>query len=398
MKSFWSRYKDVIIQVTLFVATVYTTTLAGQDWVGGKELYEGLIYSVPFLFILTCHEFGHYFAAKYHHVKASLPYYIPMYFGGFSLSIGTMGAFIKMKSPAMSTRQIFDIGIAGPLAGFVVALCMMVYAYTHLPEKSYIYNIHPEYKMLGENFEEKAFTYKYARYQDSVHFEMGKKEGYIEADKQFVAQNSYELMKLGNNLLMQFFAEYVADKSLLPSSFEMYHYPLLMVSFLALFFTSLNLMPIGQLDGGHIMYGLVGEKTFNIISPIAFFAFVFYGGLGMVSPFMTTDDLMSHLPLYGLYLFIIFRGLFPDVKNVVIAVLGMLALQLVTIYIFPHATGYDGWLAFGFILGQFVGVYHPPVLIEEKLSPARQLLGWIAIVIFVISFSPAPFDFVTLVK
>jgi membrane-associated protease RseP (regulator of RpoE activity) len=398
MKSFWEKYKDIVIQITLFVVTVYTTTLAGQDWVKGKTLSEGLIYSIPFLFILTCHEFGHYFTSKYHHVKASLPYYIPMYLGGIGLSIGTMGAFIRMKSPAITTKQIFDIGIAGPLAGFVVALGVMFYAYTHLPEKSYIFGIHEEYKNLGDKYEDKVFTYEFARYQDSLRFEMAKKEGYVNAAKPFEPEKSYELMKLGDNLLMRFFAEYVADKSLLPSSFEMYHYPLLMVAFLALFFTSLNLMPIGQLDGGHIMYGLVGEKAFNIISPIAFFIFVFYGGLGMVSPFMTTEELSSHLPLYGFYLYIIFRRIFPDIQQVLIAVLSMLALQLVTVYLFPNAMGYDGWLAFGFVLGQFVGIYHPPVLIEERLGLGRKLLGWIAIVIFVISFSPTPFDFVTLTR
>ena len=424
MKEFWTKYKDSIIQISLFVVTVYTTTLAGQDWVGGKTFSEGLIYSVPFLFILTCHEFGHYFTAKYHHVKASLPYYIPVYLGGFGVSIGTMGAFIRMKSPAVTTRQIFDIGIAGPLAGFVVALALMFYAYTHLPEKSFIYTAHPEYKALGEHYESTAFTYGYARYNDSLAFLAFKKDYESIVAKSYQQENifiatfdkfwirtfaktykepftpkeSYTLLRLGDNLLMRFLAENVADKSLLPDNFEMYHYPLLMVSFLALFFTSLNLMPIGQLDGGHIMYGLVGEKAFNFIAPTAFFAFIFYGGLGFVSPFMTTDDLLQYLPAYSFYLFIIFRRMFYDIKNVWIAVLGMLTAQLLTIYVFPDAMGYSSWLVFGFVLGQFVGVYHPPVLIEEKLSTGRKLLGWLAIVIFVISFSPAPLQEIVLMK
>jgi Zn-dependent protease len=98
------------------------------------------------LSILTAHEFGHYFVALYYRVKVTLPYYIPLPPG---FMFGTMGALIRMKSPVYSNKQNFDIGIAGPLAGFVVAIVFLGYGYSHLPPLEYVFQFHPEYQQYG---------------------------------------------------------------------------------------------------------------------------------------------------------------------------------------------------------------------------------------------------------
>ena len=125
----------------------------GMSW---EDFLLGFQFSIPFLLILTVHEFGHYFTARYHKISVTLPYYIPMWFGFIGMaSLGTMGAFIRIKENILSRIKYFDVGVSGPIAGFVVAVMMLVYGFTHLPETEYIYEIHPEYEVFGEGFEEK---------------------------------------------------------------------------------------------------------------------------------------------------------------------------------------------------------------------------------------------------
>ena len=157
--------KTLLIQVGLFVLTLLTTTLAGLEWMVGKFLITGLTwdeflygfsFSIPFLGILTFHEFGHYFTAKYHKIKVTLPYYIPLWFGFIGLpSLGTMGAFIRIKEQILSRTKYFDVGVSGPIAGFIVAIICFVVGFKTLPETEFIYEIHPEYELFGEGFEEK---------------------------------------------------------------------------------------------------------------------------------------------------------------------------------------------------------------------------------------------------
>src|SRR4051812_15777357 len=120
--------KRILFQIALFIITFITTTLAGSEWVYGKSVFygeynsqdfiNGLSFSVPLLLILTFHEFGHYFTALYHKVKTSLPYYIPIPPIPMLFSLGTFGAVIRLRERPVSTTQTFDIGIAGPVAGF----------------------------------------------------------------------------------------------------------------------------------------------------------------------------------------------------------------------------------------------------------------------------------------
>ena len=159
------QLKTKLIQLGLFILTFITTTFAGAEWTFGKflifgmtwdDFLFGLNFSVPFLLILTVHEFGHYFTARYHKINVTLPYYIPMWFGFVGMaSLGTMGAFIRIKETIFSRVKYFDVGVSGPIAGFVVAVILLIYGFRTLPETAYIYEVHPEYEIFGEQFEQR---------------------------------------------------------------------------------------------------------------------------------------------------------------------------------------------------------------------------------------------------
>src|SRR2546428_2227968 len=132
------KFQDKVWRhVLLFVLTVATTTLAGAlhyaSFVSDFDtaapalsttsfLLHGLWYSATILAILGCHELGHYFACRYYDVDASLPFFLPL---PIALT-GTLGAFIRIRQPIPSKRQLFDIGIAGPIAGFLVAVPALI--------------------------------------------------------------------------------------------------------------------------------------------------------------------------------------------------------------------------------------------------------------------------------
>jgi membrane-associated protease RseP (regulator of RpoE activity) len=374
------EHRQVLLQIFLFILTFFTTTLAGAEWCYGKVFFYvvplaynpaftvhdfalGMHFSVPFLLILTVHEFGHYFTAMYHKVKASLPYYIP--FPPIPLSLGTMGALIRLRSVVPSNKQNFDIGIAGPIAGFVIALLVLFYGFTNLPPAEHIFSIHPEYEQYGLNYAEHVYN---------------------------KPSDSTVSISLGKNLLFLFFEKVVADPELVPNPNEMMHYPYLLAGFLALVFTSLNLLPIGQLDGGHVLYGLVGYKKHRVIASVFFVGFIFYAGLGFeyIQPWQPASLLMWTIPAYGLFLYTCFTGLQLPVKDTVMYAVLVFAVQYLLIQFFPNVTGYPGWLLFGFLIGRVLGIPHPPTQLEEPLDRNRKILGWVALVIFVLCFTPNP--------
>lgn len=362
--------KTHVIQAILFILTVLGTTMVGAELILARPFFYteaganwadfsvGFYYSVPLLGFLTVHEFGHYITARLYKIKVTLPYYIPLFFG-----IGTMGAFIRIKDRIQTRKQYFDVGIAGPLAGFVVAVGVLWYGFASLPPHDYIYEIHPEYAQYGADYAEHVYN------NDST---IG--------------------FAIGENLIFQFFKEYVVeDKSRIPHAFEMMHYPWLFAGFLATFVTALNLIPIGQLDGGHVMFGLLGYKRSRMASSIFYIIFIGYAGLGVITPFMPTEELMWYVPLYLAFLYMAFGRMFRKPLDRLTAVLAVFAVQILFSYFFPAFEGYTGWLLFAFIIGRVLGVYHPPALIDEPLDTKRILLGWLALIIFVISFSPQPF-------
>lgn len=377
----------------LLTLTLITTTISGAEWMYGKplmyftpeltlwifgtplmyfipgltigEVFSGISYSLPFLAILTVHEFGHYLTARYYQVKVTLPYYIPLWLGfiGIPFTIGTMGAFIRIKEPIKSRLEYFDIGIAGPLAGFAMALFVLYYGFTNLPPADYIYSIHPEYKEYGADYAE--------------HF--------------YGEEGSFYL---GDNLTFWFFKNYVVeDPALIPNPYEIIHYPWLFAGFLALFFTALNLLPIGQLDGGHALYGLFGWKNHKNISTGMFILFLFYAGLGLVTPFDPLKDQMFSIPIYIGFLYIVMRSMRVTNRTRLMLAVTIFTTQFITVLFFPMLKGYTGWLLFAFIIGRFLGIYHPPAIMDQPLSPGRKILGWITLIVFVISFSPRPFVF-----
>ena len=136
-----SKY-SFLINILLFIATFFTTTLAGAFW-ANKDPYQlynfpaGLTYSILLLTVISTHEFGHYFAARFHKINVTLPYYIPFPFL-FLNPFGTMGAVIKMKTRTQSRKSLFDIGIAGPIAGWVTAMTFLLIGYFTLPPISFI--------------------------------------------------------------------------------------------------------------------------------------------------------------------------------------------------------------------------------------------------------------------
>jgi len=367
------RFKPIFL--ILFIVTLITTTISGAEWMYGKplmyfepgltlaETLSGVYFSIPFLSILTIHEFGHYFTARYYNIKVTLPYYIPLWLGFLFMpfTIGTMGAFIRIKEPIKSRKEYFDVGIAGPLAGFVAALVVLYIGFTNLPPADYVYQIHPEYEQYGPDYAE--------------HF-----------------YNEEGSFQLGKNLTFLFFEEYVApDKSLIPNPYEIIHYPWLFAGFLALFFTALNLLPIGQLDGGHVLYGLFGWKNHKNISLAIFIIFLFYAGLGVISPYDKLEDLMLYIPIYIGFLFITLQSIRLSMRTKLTISVALFTAQFLIAYYFPGLKGYVGWLVFAFLIGRFLGVYHPPAMIDQPLSMERKILGWIALIVFIISFSPRPF-------
>ncbi|WP_083610285.1 site-2 protease family protein [Pontibacter flavimaris] len=415
------------LHLLLFCLTLVTTTIAGAEWRYGKlfflgpegfswtgtlswaEFLGGLYFSLPFLGVLTVHEFGHYFTARYYRTAVTLPYYIPLWFG-ITSSLGTMGAFIRIKERIFSRKQFFDIGIAGPLAGFVVALPLLFYGFTHLPAPEYIFSIHPEYERYGLDY------------------------------AQHVYQQGFGNFSLGKNLLFILFETYVADPALVPNQYEVIHYPFVFAGFLALFFTALNLLPIGQLDGGHVLYGLIGYRRFNQLSPIFFALFILYAGLGVISPYtepMWSEELLvlfapfaywayakllgnrNHAlgatlammllqyglsgffpeleayfwlwPYYVLYLVFVLQPATPKLKYSLYLAGVVLAAQVLISLVFPESDGYSGWLVFGLLLSRVMGIFHPSCPDERPLTPLRKALGILAFIIFLLCFTPTPF-------
>lgn len=309
------RINSYLIHIGLFLVTFITSTLAGVEWTTGQLppydinlIFKGLPYSISILLIITFHEFGHYFAAKYHKVRATLPYYIPLPPIQYFINFGTMGAVIRTKSPIYSKKAMFDIGIAGPLSGFIVSVAVLIYGFNHVPSLNYLLQIHPDY--FDPNYGKNGLGLIFG---DSILFSLLK---YI----------------------------FVYPKSFFPPMSEIYHYPYLCAGWFGLLITSMNMIPVGQLDGGHISYTMFGDKRHFEISSIST---VILAGLG-------------------------FTGILE-------ALLG-----------FNFGIGWSGWLFWAIILFFIIKIKHPPVADNMPLDKKRMFLGYISFFIFVISFSPAP--------
>lgn len=412
-----NKAKTYFIHISLFLLTFVTTTLAGTehaispfvaiDFTDGwkfnytwADIQQGMLFSVSFLLVLTVHEFGHYFLAKYHKVKATLPYYIPFWFPVSFPIPGTMGAVIRIQELIQSKKQYFDIGIAGPLAGWIVAMGLLWYGFTHLPEQDHILSIHPEYQeYYDKNHTDDSYIKEYMLSQKPLIQQQYKEV--LNEDKS-LSEIEIPVLKMGENLTFWFFKNYVVeDKTKIPSSLEIYHYPFLYAGFLALFFTFLNLLPIGQLDGGHILYGLIGYKRHRIASLSIFILFIGYAGLGinfrdwMFSYSGDNTSLFMNTALYVGFIYFLLSRWLGERKNAILVALALTFIHVGMFLFYPSVQGYNGWLFFALILSRFIGIYHPQAFDEEPLDTKRKVLGWFALFIFVISFTPQPFDLIS---
>ena len=183
----------------------YGESLTGyaRMWYDPAYLLPGLPFSLTLLTILLAHEFGHFLTARYYLVDASLPYFIP-----FPSLIGTMGAFIRIRSAILSKRVLFDIGIAGPLAGFVALVSPLIAGVA-------LSKVVPGIGQSGE-------------------------------------------LVFGTPLILRLM-EWVRFPGV-PLN-DIYLHPVARAAWVGLLATALNLLPIGQLDGGHILYAFLGERT-----------------------------------------------------------------------------------------------------------------------------------------
>ena len=301
------------LHVGLFAATLMTTLaagalMAGRDPFGTQVLTFGVIiipypskvdwqvlllgapFSLPFLGILMAHEMGHYIAAVAHRVRVTLPYFIP--FPPYFSIIGTVGAFIRLKSPMVRRVVLFDVGSSGPIASFVLSIPLLAVG-LRLSEP-----------IAGDVSLATPFAIE------------------------FVGQTVWLGNSLSTHLLASLFAPGFGGESLI-----LLH-PFALVGWLGLFVTALNLLPLGQLDGGHILYALIPEH----------------------------------------------HGAVAKTFLVVLIPLGFV---------------WWGWWAWAFVV-LFVNrgrVNHPSVIQHEKtIGRGRQLLGWALIAMFFFTFVPIPLE------
>ena len=274
------KNKPVIINVILFFITFITTSFAGAN--SGDSLTEyllsGLPYSITLLLILLSHEMGHYFAARHFGVQSTLPYFIP-----FPSIIGTMGAVIKIKSPVPNSRVLLYIGAIGPLAGFIISLVATIIGI-------YLSQIKPLPASGGESV----------------------------------------IPIFGDSILYAVLIQFIHGT--IPPGQDIYLSSYAWAGWIGFLVTSLNLMPVGQLDGSHILYALIGEKQ------------KYFG--------------------WAVLACLIFLSFF-----------------------------WIGWIIWIVLILVFLFIAHPPINENSQLTYIERGLGWLCIVIFFLTFIPIPVKF-----
>ncbi len=289
--------REWIVSGIFFSLTFFSATFAGLFYAVGDIgfftaflmsitqpalISYGLPFSVPLISILLAHELGHFFACRYYGMRCTPPYFIP---APISI-VGTLGAFIKIKSPFLHKRALFDIGVAGPLAGFIFAVPVLWIgiSFSHLIPKGSL--------ATGGLF-------------------------------------------FGEPIIFRFFAALALGYS--PNVHDVIAHPIAMAAWVGLLATSLNLLPIWQLDGGHICYAILGRSRQKKISIVAVAFLMLLSFLGWPTP--------SYL-LFALLLLII---------------------------------------------GARFRFYHPPTLMEEEsLDSKRLCVGVLALLVLIVCFMPVP--------
>ena len=271
----------------LFLATFFTTTLAWLDLakktvqLSPTTLLTGLPYALTLMAILGIHELGHYLTARRYKIKATLPYFIPVIPIPL-FPFGTFGAFIQIRSPIPNRRALFDVGLAGPISGFVVALPLLLWGLAHsevvrLPEKLEAFN----FQALNPSF----------------------------------------------SLLLALLSK-LALGNALTTGYGINLHPVAVASCLGIVVTAFNLMPVGQLDGGHIVHAMFGQRAGTAIGQISRLLLL---ALSLVQP---------HLLVWAILLFLMPATDEPALNDVTELdnrrdLWGILSLGLLLIIILP---------------------------------------------------------------
>ena len=261
-------WKTWFVFWTLLIATVITTYMAG-----------GFLFSISLILILGTHEFGHYWASRRNNVQATLPFFVP---APPIFIAGTFGAFIHIKDPIPNRKILMEIGAAGPIAGFVVAVPILIVGL-------FLSEVGPRGLFYG--------------------------------------------MAFGNSIILRVFSQIILGANPSSPDVSVVLHPIAFAGWIGMLVTALNLLPIGQLDGGHVIYALVREK-FTYLSRFFFLTLV----------------------LLGLY--------------------------------------WSGWW-FWAILAAILGFRPAPVMYQNvDLEKRHKWMGWIAIFIFLVTFIPVPFEYI----
>jgi len=248
-------------------------------WTDPWLLRKGLEFALPALFILFCHEMGHYLACRWYRLPATLPYFLPA-----PLAIGTFGAFIRIRAPIRTKRQLFDVGVAGPLAGFVALIPFLILG---------VARSHP------------------------VPIEA------VTSDQ----GPTFGLLLPGKSLAWELVARVLHGP--LPDGMVLEPHPFALAAWFGLFATALNLLPLGQLDGGHILYAATGGLQRRLAFPLW---------------------------------------------------MALAALALI----------WPGWILWCVIV-LVMGLPHPPVRDESvPLDPRRRAVAWVVLAVFLLTFMPVP--------
>ncbi|QLE55711.1 site-2 protease family protein [Nostoc sp. TCL26-01] len=274
------------LALLLLVATLVTTTLVGVKIAGidptrlqsnPEILLQGLPYALGLMTILGIHELGHYLTARFYKIRSTLPYFIPMPF-----FLGTFGAFIQMRSPIPNRKALFDVSIAGPIAGFIATLPLIMWGLAHSDVVS-----------------------------------LTDKTGLLNPDA----------LNPRYSILLALLAKLALGTALTAKSAIDLH-PIGVAGFLGLIVTALNLMPVGQLDGGHIVHAMFGQRTAMFIGQIARLLLLL---LSLVQPeFFVWAIILLFIPLVD-------EPALNDVTELDSKrdILGLLAIALLVIIVLP---------------------------------------------------------------
>lgn len=315
---------DLVRPLVLFLATVACVFHAGamkqleysglgnlpgfvEGLLDPHFMREGAAFAVPLLGILLTHEFGHFFAARYHGVPASLPHFIPL-----PLGMGTFGAVIGMHGRIRSRNALLDIGASGPLAGLLVAIPVLAYGLMH----SRIEALPPT--------------------------------GYIQE---------------GQSLL------YVAMKRWLlgpiPAGHDVFLHPTAHAGWAGILITMINLIPVGQLDGGHVAYALFGERYNEAARWVhRSLLLMWAGNVVFFIAYVLEKVLDGSIPW---------------------------SFSTAAIIVFGNSSFWLLWFGLLAGMGKLSGSFDHPPVDPGELSFGRRAIAWICVAVFVLLFMPTPF-------